>query len=1555
MPRGMTEEHRDGARDPAATDETTDNARDGAKKRRDPKEPLAVIGLGASAGGVAALQQFFADMKPDTGLAFVVVMHLSPEFESQLAGVIQQKTSMPVTQVTKPVKVRPDHVYVIPPNNQLTFEDSTLHLVAPQQQLGRRVTIDLFFRTLAQAYGQRAVCVIMSGTDSDGVIGLKHIRAQGGLTIVQDPNEAEFDSMPASAISTGMVDWVLPVAEMPDKLLEFVRNENRMKLPPEIPEADEPDAKVNDAPGGETVSDETRSSEDEEAIGKVLANVRAQTGHDFGHYKRATVLRRIARRLQVNSLETVPQYLEFLRTHPAEGRSLLEDLLIGVTHFFRDRDAFASLEAHIPQLFAGKKPDDEVRVWVAGCATGEEAYSIAILLCEQCARLENPPKVQIFATDIDEESISNARDALYPSMIEADVSPERLREFFVTDHGRYRVRKEIREKVLFAAHNLLKDPPFSRCDLISCRNLLIYLTTQAQHNIFDIFHFALRSGGVLFLGGAENHTQAQPLFSPLDATHRIFVRRSMPRSSWTMPVIPVRPSGPPTRTRKSSRTRPLPALTQDVAENSARRGAAAIHAGQTRRDALFGELHLRLLEQYGPPSAVVNELHEIVHLSGSAGRYLQFVAGEPTANITKVVNPALAIELRTALFKAAQEKGNVKGSATAVEVHGRTEVITLEVRPMRAQDEASGFFLVLFGKESEVEPHAVATTRQDSIVRSTDEQIQFLKEQLAETIEQYEASNEELQASNEKLQAMNEEMRSATEELETSKEELQSVNEELTTVNYELKLNVEELSGTNADLNNLMASTDIGTIFLDRQLRIHRFTPSAQKLFNLIPADVGRPISDITTRLHYKGFVQDLEQVLQDLHTIEREVPLGDTDPQWYLMRIAPYRTGEDRIAGIVATFINITRRKQAEDELRNVSETLQTELKRFNTVMAAVPDFVYQFDLNGRFTYVSQSLLDLWRKNADEAIGRNFHELDYTPELATKLQAQIQQVIDTRQLLKDETPYTSAIGERMYEYLFFPITDENGALQGVGGVTRDITNRKNAEQAMRESEERFRTVADNVPQVIWTNDADGKANYFNRRWYEFSGLSYSESVGPGWQAIVHPADEPSSVERWRQALAKSEVFDCEYRLRGRDGEYRWFIGRNVPLRDGQGNVMNWFGSATDIHRLKTTEAALRESDERFRLLVEGTRDYAMFLLDVDNIITFWSYGAERVFGWMHDDAVGQSGDLIFVPEDKERGAVEKEIGLALQNGRAPDRRWHLRKDGSRLWVDGVLMRLDHPNGELRGFAKIARDATDQQRQEEELRYARDQLEQRVLERTADLMATNNRLEHAIIDREQLERELLEISERERRRVGQDLHDLVCQELTATALFLKSAGNRIGHEDAAKALSEAAQIVNRNVAVARDLARGFQPTVFGPGGLTEAMRALCKQANQQGRIHCILKLPKVIRLRDESLALNLFRIAQEAVRNAISHSGGDEIILCIEREREMIRMVVEDNGKGFRARKRSKGLGLHIMRYRANVLGGTLMIDPRPKGGTKVTCEVPVKRVESKKTKNQRP
>ena len=549
------------------------------------------------------------------------------------------------------------------------------------------------------------------------------------------------DIMPRAAIDTGMVDWVLRAKQMPSKLLEFIQNEQRIQLPPESP-ADEKEVSPDEksALGGKIAARQTHDPDDESALRETLAYLSAQTGHDFSHYKRATVLRRIARRLQVNSLEDIPSYLVFLRSHAPEPRALLHDMLIGVTHFFRDQSAFAALESNIPQLFTGKSASDQVRVWVPGCATGEEAYSVAMLLCEQAERLDSPPTIQIFATDIDDEAVQDGRAGVYPMTIEADVSQERLRRFFLRDQGRYRIKKEIRELVLFAPHDVLKDPPFSHLDLISCRNLLIYLKREAQQSVLDIFHFALRSGGLLFIGGSESVEEAQTLFSPIDKMNRLYVRRSVPRPAWIPPTIPLSLS------RHAGRETVLPPKPVLPAMHSTTIGLAAdgtsdsTAAAEERRALLFGEMHLKLLEQYGPPSVVINGAHDIVHLSEHAGRYLQFGGGEPSANLMKLVHPQLRIELRTAIFRAHRENKSVSVNNVSLEIDGKTELLNLHVRPVEESDAAHGFSLVheksgcFEGKASGPVPaESRPVERDDSLRQHLEAELQEVKAQLNTT------------------------------------------------------------------------------------------------------------------------------------------------------------------------------------------------------------------------------------------------------------------------------------------------------------------------------------------------------------------------------------------------------------------------------------------------------------------------------------------------------------------------------------------------------------------------------------------------------------------------------------------------------------------------------------------------------------------------------------------------------------------------------------------------------------------------------------------------------
>jgi two-component system CheB/CheR fusion protein len=854
-----------------------------------------IVGIGASAGGFQAIKSFFEHMPQDNGMAFVIVLHLSPDHQSIADKIIQDSTRMPVLQVTEPVPVERNKVYVISPAHHLHMNDGYLRVSVPEPRRGGHVAIDYFFRDLADVHKERAFCLVLSGAGSDGAVGLSRIKEQGGVTIAQSPDDAEYDSMPKAAIETGFVDLVMPVVEMPQKLLELWSNSKKISLPatndPEI------NAKVP--------ASEQEAAMAEQSLHDILAQLRTGTGHDFKHYKRATVLRRIERRMQVTTQNTLQTYHEYLQNHPEETKALLGDMLIGVTNFFRDREAFEALEREIlPELVklhtGSAQHKEEIRIWSAGCSTGEEAYSVAILFSDQLQIDGNGATLQIFATDIDARAIAVGRAGNYLEAIVTDVPPSRLRQHFIKENHHYRIRKEIRERVLFAQHSLLADPPFSQIDLVVCRNLLIYLDREVQREILQMFHFALRPGGFLFLGSSESADLCSDLFAPVDKKNRIY--RALSGSS----VL---------------RKAPTLARSNGIRPDSETRIVSPVRA----KKKTFSDIHLRAIGHSAPPSIIVDSQGDILHTSEHAVRFLRYVGGEMSHSLIALIAPELRLEVRTALFQANQRGQEVRSRLVEMHRDNQTLLIRMEIKPYNDEESGGAYFLVTFieseAKERQ-EKSETADLIENQVLTNLESELHRIKLQLQETIEHSEVSGEELKASNEEMQAINEELRSATEELETSKEELQSINEELLTVNHELKTKVDETDKINDYLTNLIASTDIATVFVDRSLRIKWFTPAATEIFSMLAVDTGRSLLDITHRLQYENLGQDARTVFESLTVIEREV--RSINDHWYIARLLPYRSNEDHIDGTVLTFIDITKRRAAEEGLRLSEERMR-------------------------------------------------------------------------------------------------------------------------------------------------------------------------------------------------------------------------------------------------------------------------------------------------------------------------------------------------------------------------------------------------------------------------------------------------------------------------------------------------------------------------------------------------------------------------------------------------------------------------------------------------------
>jgi two-component system, chemotaxis family, CheB/CheR fusion protein len=987
-----------------------------------------VVGIGASAGGLAAFEAFFSGMPPgsDPGMAFVLVQHLAPDHKSILTDLIRQYTRMQVFEVEDGMEVRPNCAYIIPPGRDMAFLNGTLQLLEPMAPRGRRLPIDFFFRSLAQDQGERAIGVVLSGTGSDGTLGVRAIKGEGGMVMAQNPASTEFDGMPRSAIATGLVDYELPPAEMPGQLIAYTAHAFGKPRLPSFP-----------------------APESRNALEKVFVMLRSQTGHDFSQYKPSTIQRRVERRMAVNQIENMDGYVKFIRQAPEEVHSLFRDMLIGVTSFFRDPEAFKALEEQIiPKLFTSKCTDATIRIWVPGCSTGEEAYSIAILLAEHQEALKQNMKVLIFATDIDSHAIEAARAGIFPVSIAADLTPERLERFFLPEagNGAYCIRKGIRKMLVFSEQNVISDPPFSRLDMISCRNLLIYMGGSLQKKIMPLFHYALNPGGFLFLGASETVGEFHDIFAAVDRKQKLYRRKedhfSIRRGGLRrfMPPMTTTDSGALVRTGKKTASPGKPTL-RELTEQA-------------------------LLQEVIQAGVLVNPRGDILYLHGRTGRYLEPTPGESEPNnILKMAREGLRHELIIALRKACDTGETVRCPGLRVKTNGDFASVNLTVLSVAAtRDSASkpGFYLVILEQEQRSIPDGQLSPSDGQESRTSSEtdgdaetlsSIATLKQELRAKEEYLQTTNEELETSNEEMQSINEELQSTNEELETSKEELQSVNEELSTINAELQTKVADLQRANNDMSNLLAGTGIATVFVDTDLRILRFTSKATKIINLIHSDIGRPVSHIVSNLPgYSKLKEDTREVLNTL--IPRELDVQTAEGRWYSMRIQPYRTTENVIGGAVLTFVDIT-------DARSLQEGLRVNEERLRVALSAASISVFNQDTGLRYTWMHNPIPGY---KAEQIIGKTDADLLPEQEAATLTDIK-QQVLKTGKGKRQNIQATVSGKTLVYDLTVEPLHDASGAVVGITCASLDVTGQQCREHGDSPAN----------PPLLQKNHSDGK------------------------------------------------------------------------------------------------------------------------------------------------------------------------------------------------------------------------------------------------------------------------------------------------------------------------------------------------------------------------------------------------------------------------------------------------------------------------------------------------
>lgn len=1134
-----------------------------------PVKDTLVVGVGASAGGLDALKRLFAGATADSRLSYVVVQHLDPTHSSALASLLERETALPVQEIGDGDVILPGRIYVLPPNHFVLLEGNRLRLNHPQDRRGTRSGVDYFFRSLAQQRGDRAIAVLLSGTGKDGTNGAREVKQAGGLTVVQDPEDAAHAGMLKSAIDSGCADIVMPCEKIIPLLNRYANHSSIHGV----------------------ISAHSQEQDGSEDLSLIIEHLKHQTDFDFRKYRRATLDRRVRRRMGLRQLGSMSEYFHLLKDHPRETETLARDLLIGVTGFFRDSAAWDILARKVIRpIFETSDPATPVRVWVAGCATGEEAYTVAMLLDEQAERAGCHRRFQIFATDISEDALQTARTAIYPASIEQELSNGRLQRYFSREEDHYRIKKFLRETVVFASQNVLSHPPFANLDLICCRNLLIYLKPEAQSRILSVFQFALNQDRYLFLGSSESLGKRNSCFTALSKKWRIYRRNEVPVSAnLDLPK--------PIRSGKSTISRPY----------------------EGPRGSLNERICEQLLKESRQVIAAVNRDNRVVALYGPIDDYFQMTGGTLSPELPDILNvcrEGLRAKLR-GLLKSVRAEQTLMEVEARVKRDGRYHPCFVSGRLLRKSDADDPHLLLVFDAAKVEEPKAASANivveaeelQGERSVRELELELSTTRAQLISTVEDLETTNEELKASNEEAMAINEELQSNNEELETSKEELQSLNEELTTLNHQLETKLNQLQRTTNDLKNLISSTQIGTVFLDSEFKVRLFTPAACDLFHLIKNDIGRPIQDINRRFVDESLLADGERVLATLQPRESEI--RTEDGRTFTRRIFPYRSEENRIEGVVITFIDVTRLKSLAERMERgeSQQAALAELGQMSLTSEKLPNMfdraidLLQATLGTEFAKLLEFTADGnrlflragvgWRPglvgNTTLGLGAEsqagYTLLSKSPVIVTNLERETrfsppdfllehQVVSGMSVIIQGHRQPFGVLGVHSRDSLQFSDDDVN-FLQSVANLLGGVIERERVNEALKDSAARFQALANNIPQLTWMTYPDGEIFWYNQRWFDYTGTDLEQCRGWGWRSVHHPDHVEAVTEKFRSHVASGEPWEDTFPLKNAAGDYRWFLSRAFPVRDDNGQIVYWFGSNTDITERHETQQQL--------------------------------------------------------------------------------------------------------------------------------------------------------------------------------------------------------------------------------------------------------------------------------------------------------------------------------------------------------------------------------------------